>query len=97
MYFCVVVEINKNIAGRVGLAIVDLMCAIEHGVTGLLAFPPMFDPPRPPIERAVVVTADIKFFRTMEPDVNGICGQIFRIWEFSGGVGDDESNVSLPQ
>ena len=97
MHFRVVVEVNKNISVRAGLAIVGLPIVNQFSIVRLSAFAPLFDSLRPPIERAVVISADVKLFRAVEPDINEVGGQIFSIRKFAGAVGDDKSDILFPQ
>ena len=93
MHFCVVVEVNENVFRF----FIDRAIANQFRVARLSAAPPQVDPICPPIDRAIVVAAHVKFLRAVEADVNEIGGEIFGVGEFPGGVGNYEGNVFLPE
>jgi hypothetical protein len=89
----VVVEVNKNIK-TLGP---PLGMRDRFGIVRLFSTSPLPDAVGPPVERFVVVTADVKFFRAVQADVNEIGGQIFSVRKFPGGVGKDKSDFLLAQ
>jgi hypothetical protein len=69
----------------------------EFRILRLLSFASQFQSRRPPIERTVAVAAGIELSIAMEAAINEICGQIFRVRPFSGGVGKNEGDIELAQ
>ncbi len=57
----------------------------------------MLDAVGPPIQRLVIVTADVKFLVAVQTDVNKVGGQIFRVRPFPGGVCKHEGDLMLAQ
>lgn len=93
MDLSVVVEVNENVK-ILGPSLGMRNC---FGIARLFARPPQLDAVSPTVERPVIVTADVKFFRAVQANVNEIGGQIFSVWEFSGGVGKDKGDVVFAQ
>ena len=61
----------------------------------LLSFAPQLQSRRPANERTVTVAAGIELGIAMEAAINEICGQIFRVRPFSGGIGKNEGDIEL--
>jgi hypothetical protein len=89
----VVVEVNENVK-LFGPTFGMRNC---FGIARLFARAPQLDALSPPVERPVIVTADVKFCRAVLPDVNEIAGQIFSIRKFPGGVGKDKGDIVFAQ
>src|SRR5205823_4613785 len=72
-------------------------CPYQFRVTRLFAFSPVPDAIGPSIEGAIGITTDVEFFRAMQSNVNEIGGEIFSVWPFASGIGDDKGNIMFPQ
>ena len=69
----------------------------EFCILRLLSFAPQLQSCRPPIERVVTVTAGIELGIAMKAAINEICGQIFRVGPFAGGISKNERDIKLAQ
>src|SRR6266480_1430945 len=91
--FGVVVEVNENVE-LFGPSFGARDC---FGIARLFSFAPMLYAVGPPIQRLVIVTADVKFLVAVQTDVNKVGGQIFRVRPFLGGVCKHEGDLLLAQ
>jgi len=63
----------------------------------VLSFAPQLQSRRPANERTVTVAAGIQLGIAMQAAINEICGQIFRVRPFPGGIGKNEGDIELAQ
>src|SRR5437016_5449503 len=97
MHLGVVIEVNENIAPRIGVAVFDLMRGHEFCIAWLFAVSPMFNTIGPFRYSFAAVTADIKLCRAVQANISEIGGEIFRVRPLFRRVGENKRDVLLTQ